>query len=387
MPTDLPFLIVGNVEYRRVQMFAAALRELSQPPPEIIGHRELLQDPARLLCLPDEPRSVRIDSTGESVEVEAALLRLGYGAATTVGVSSVSPAELTATPLRHGEIRCPHQRHLGFLSYLTSLRGSFAQRPSWTLLSPLASIAELFDKRATSRRYADLGLPVPEFIEDELGDPNQLREVLRDRGWRAAFIKLSSASSASCLAIYQPEPNILMTTMRRRPEGWFNSLRVQRVDDPRRVDEVLRFLLREGSQVERAVPKAKLDGAFFDCRILTVAGEPVFTVVRQNSHPITNLHLGGWRGDPEALRTLLPEGTWRSALRSCAVVAEAHGCFQLGVDVMFETDLRNHRILEANAFGDLLPGLERQGHSVYEWEILRVQTWAQSRRNAGPATD
>lgn len=376
MPPDLPFLVIGNIENRRVQMFCQALRHLGQPAPGLLPHADLIRDPARLLGLPDEPLLVRIDAAGENSEVEEALLCLGYEEALRAGVDAISPAALREAPLRHGEIRCPRQHHFGFLRYLRSLAAILEQRPSWRLLSPLASIAELFDKRAATKRYAGLGVPVPEALGGDLETPAELRAAARQRGWRSVFVKLTSASSASCLAVYQIEPNVVMTTIRRRPEGWFNTLRVQRVDQAPDVEEVLGFLLREGSLVERAVSKAKLGGAFFDCRVLMVAGEPAFVVARQNTHPITNLHLGGWRGDREALRELVPPAAWEAAMASCGRVAQAHACFHLGVDFLFESDLRSHRVLEANAFGDLLPGLTRDGHSVYEWEILRAREWA-----------
>jgi len=37
-----------------------------------------------------------------------------------------------------------------------------------------------------------------------------------------------------------------------------------------------------------------------------------------------------------------------------------------------------HRIVEANAFGDLLPGLLRDGKDGYEWQIERARLrWRQ----------
>jgi hypothetical protein len=36
---------------------------------------------------------------------------------------------------------------------------------------------------------------------------------------------------------------------------------------------------------------------------------------------------------------------------------------------MFEPDFVGHRVLEANAFGDLLPNLSLDGGSVWQWEI------------------
>ncbi|MEO6775629.1 MAG: hypothetical protein ABI467_21890 [Kofleriaceae bacterium] len=37
-----------------------------------------------------------------------------------------------------------------------------------------------------------------------------------------------------------------------------------------------------------------------------------------------------------------------------------------------EPDLVHHRVLEGNAFGDLLPNLERDGLDVYGWQIRRL---------------
>jgi len=356
-------------------MFCQALRELDQPAPEVFAHLDLVDNPALLERVTDVPRLVRIDAAGENAAVERALLRLGYNQASAGAGGSLSPDTLAAIPEQRGQILAPHQHHLGFLSYLAALQEVFERRPSWRVLSPTRSIAELFDKRATSRRYAALGIPVPEVVP-AVATPEELREAMRAVGVKAVFVKLSSGSSASCLAFYQltgTARGVVQTTIRRMSSGWFNSLRVQRVERPDDVDEVLGFLLREGSQVERAVPKARLGKGFMDLRVLVVAGEPAFKVVRQNSHPITNLHLGGWRGDEGAFREAVPDDALAAAMASCIAVDAAHACFQLGVDLMFEPGFRAHRVLEANAFGDLLPRLQRDGLDVYQWQIRAAE--------------
>src|SRR5262249_43350755 len=158
------------------------------------------------------------------------------------------------------------------------------------------SIVTLFDKRATSRIYGQLGIPVPRALEG-IDSPDELRAAMVRDGLSAVYVKLSCSSSASCLAILEAPTNgaphgALRTTIEIGNRGWYNSLRVRRYGAPSQVDAILEFLLREGSQIEESVPKARLDGAYFDCRVLVVAGEPAFTVVRTNTHPITNLHLG-----------------------------------------------------------------------------------------------
>lgn len=65
----------------------------------------------------------------------------------------------------------------------------------------------------------------------------------------------------------------------------------------------------------------------------------------------------------------MPEGAWQAAMESCRKVASLYRSLHVGLDVMFEPGLERHRVIEANAFGDLLPNLTLDGLSVYEWEI------------------
>ena len=120
--------------------------------------------------------------------------------------------------------------------------------------------------------------------------------------------------------------------------------------------------------------KALLDGRHSDCRVLVVKGEPAFTVVRTSLHPITNLHLGGQRGDPEALRALCPPAVFEEAMESCRRLGAHYGALHLGVDLLYERGFRGHRVVEANAFGDLLPNLTRDGLGTYGWEIRALFT-------------
>ena len=59
-------------------------------------------------------------------------------------------------------------------------------------------------------------------------------------------------------------------------------------------------------------------------------------------------------------------------MASCVATQRASGAFHVGVDLMLEPGLRDHRIIEGNAFGDLLPNLERDGLDVYGWQIRRL---------------
>lgn len=366
----IPWAILGNPENRRVGLFQEALAAGGRPPAEVVSWRAFLADPGALERLGDGPRLLRVDSFGEDFEVERALLRLGEDDARRdpLGPSVVGARALDATTFDLGRITSPRQLQLGLGRALDALARVLAARPAWRCLNPPDDVRELFDKRRTSARFAAAGVPVPPSLPSE-GPARALEERLLDQGERQVFVKLASGSSASCLGIWTlgPRPSFL-TTIEVARTGWYNSLRLRRYERRARIHELVDWLLREGSQVERAIPKARVEGRYFDLRVLVVGGEPAFRVVRTSPHPITNLHLGGRRGDAAALG--VGDAVWAGIEATGRAVGALYPrTLHVGVDVLVEADRRGHRVVEANAFGDLLPGLEREGLSVQGWEI------------------
>ncbi len=370
----MKFLLLGNPENRRVGLFQEALALEGLPLARVVSWEAFLADPGTLDALDDEPLAFRIDSAGENDAVERALLNRGYEAARHFGCRIISPRALAALAPSLGRIIAPRQAHLGFETALDELDGILRRHPRWRCLAPPRDIRELFDKRATSQRYASLGLPVPEALRG-VTDTATLLERVEALPWPSVFVKMSASSSASCLAVLRFEDGApsLRTTIEVARDGWFNTLRVRHVTARPQVRALLDFLLAEGSQIELEIPKAQLQGAYFDLRVLCIAHEPRFVVVRQNSHPITNLHLGGWRGELADLRAQVSEEAWASAMESCRRVARCYGALQVGLDLMFEPDFVRHRIIEANAFGDLLPRLELEGANVWQWQIREAR--------------
>ena len=376
----LPLLVIGNPQNRRVQAFLSALASRGRPPARVFAWESLLTAAGlrQLSDLPDVPMLVRLDSFGENFAVDRLLYARGYAAATAEGVSTIEPERALGLVEDRGLFLCPRQHHLGFLSVLDDLEAVFAAHPRWRILNPPSAIRQLFDKRLTSRLYHRLGVPVPPVI-DGVDNYDALRARLDERDCHAAYVKLASGSSASGLGLYQRrgDSESLLTSLELTRTGWYNNLKVRRYTDAARITAIVNALCREGAQVEESVDKARLDGRVFDCRVLVVAGEPAFIVVRTSSLPITNLHLGGTRGDLTALRAACPPEAWEAAMASCRTVHAAHGALHVGIDLLFEPRYVGHRVIEANAFGDLLPGLTHQGLSVYEWEIEASEAWSE----------
>jgi glutathione synthase/RimK-type ligase-like ATP-grasp enzyme len=372
-------IVIGNPENRRVAMFQGALVAQvdhlpalirgNPTPARVVAWIDLVEPgaPARLLA--GEPL-IRIDSFGENDAVERALLLRGEAAARTDGVPAISAAELAALPYELGKIVHPRQLHLGFLAVLAEIEAATAGA---RVLPPPSAIRELFDKVAASERWRALGIPMADPLR-LVHTPDEVRAAMRERGWPTVFVKLTSGSSASCLAMFTSNDagEHVLTTVEDTGRARFNTRKLQRLTTRDRIDRVLGFILGEGAIVERAIPKAKLDGAWFDLRVLAIDGEAAFVVMRTSPHPITNLHLGGLRGDVDALRARIAPAAWDAAMASAVAVQRATGAFHVGVDLMFEPDLVHHRVLEGNAFGDLLPNLERDGLDVYGWQIRRL---------------
>ncbi|HEY3807126.1 MAG TPA: STM4014 family protein [Kofleriaceae bacterium] len=349
-------IVVGNPANRRVTMFQDAMAAEGQPAARVIAWRDLIEPgaPARLLGDPRE--LVRIDSSGEDDAVERGLLARG-------GVTDLAPSQL-------GRIDHPRRLHDGFLAVLAEIEAATSHARH---VQPPPAIRLLFDKAACSERWRALGIPMPEPIES-VRSPDELRAKMRELAWPAVFVKLTSGSSASCLAMFTHTPGgeHVITTIEDTGAARFNTRKLRRLTARDQIDRTLGFILGEGAHVERAIPKARAHGRYFDLRVLAIDGVAAFVVMRTAPHPITNLHLGGLRGDVDELRARVGAAAWDAAMASAVAVQRASGAFHVGVDLMFEPNLRDHRVIEGNAFGDLLPNLQRDGTDVYGWQIRRL---------------
>ncbi|MFE0457958.1 STM4014 family protein [Kitasatospora sp. NPDC058965] len=334
--------VVGIPGNRRLTLFAAAARAAGLPEPTVLPWRDLLRGDVR----PAPGTLVRVDSPGEDEEVD----RLLRGPALGVGYAPTR-VEGTAAWYR------------GVTGALDRLAAAVRATPGAELLGDPAEIAAMFDKRATHRILTAARVPVPAALDQSAGPLlgwADLRERLAAAGLRRVFVKPAHASSASgVLALeFGPHGRLQATTSVELTAGVLhNSLRVRRYRDEREVAAIVDRLAPDGLQVERWIPKAAQHGRAADLRVVVVAGRATHAVVRTSRSPMTNLHLGGARGDlGAAVAAAGPR--WPELL---AVCERAAACFphspMVGVDLLPATGWQRFHVGEVNAFGDLLPGL------------------------------
>lgn len=368
------FAVVGNPENRRVAFFQEAVRAAG-PAARVVSWLQVLGGEA--VFEPGE--TVRIDSPGENAEVER-LLR---------GVDDPTRVEGSA------------RWYAGFLSAVGEVSRAASAAGAEVLTSP-GDIAALFDKRLCHALLEDAGVPVPASPTSgpraaRVRDWSDVRALMREHRMPRAFVKLAHGSSASgVLAVETAGPGRVRasTSVERDAEGrLFNSLRVRRYTTEREVGAIVDALAPDGLHIERWLPKASQRGRAADLRIVVVGGRATHAVVRTSLSPMTNLHLGGARGDLDEVRAAVSAvgGCWREALAMCERAAACFpGTLCVGVDLLPAAGWRRFAVGEVNAFGDLLPGLTglpgsgAEGLDTYAAQVAAVLDRARNHRAATP---
>ncbi|MFJ7899877.1 STM4014 family protein [Streptomyces sp. NPDC096198] len=331
------FAVVGNPGSRRVALFEEAVRAAGLPAPRVLAWARVLREGGAGFAA-DE--IVRLDSPGEDADVDR-LLRGGQDPTRVEGSG---------------------RWYASLMSAVRGLRGGVR-------LDDPDELAVLFDKRRCHAALTAAGVPVPFSPTSGGAAPpvrgwDDVRALMGEHRMARLFVKPAHGSSASgVLAVESAGGGRIRatTSVERGPDGrLFNSLRVRRYEDERQIAAVVDALAPDGLHLERWLPKASQHGRAADLRVVVVAGKATHAVVRTSVSPLTNLHLGGRRGDLDAVHAAVETAgaRWADVLGVCE---RAAACFPrtlcVGVDLLPAIGWRRFAVGEVNAFGDLLPRL------------------------------
>ena len=402
------YVIIGNPENRRIRLFQEALGRAGYLPAIVIAYsqllapsgrsREILHD-ALLRCPEDRSIVLRIDSFGESFDVEKRLIAYGddhlADGSEIAGDRGSRISAVSAMRLKEdvGRIRFPTQAFAGFQKLMCDIESIVLKMPNVYLHQMPRDIVTMFDKSRCHARMVGLGVPVAETLPN-VESFEHLVDRMASVNWTRAFVKLAMGSSASgVIALYLDSRQRIgrksgqtiraVTSMESCGTGvrrkFYNNLKLRVYHRVNEIRALIDYVCRERAHVEKWLPKATLGGRLFDLRVLVIAGKACHVVARTSRSPLTNLHLGNRRGDLDSLRRLMSRAQWKCTMSVAEQAASAFpSSLYMGVDVLLKPGFRDPTVLEVNAFGDLLPGVKCRGLSTYEAEIA-----SQSRRQRG----
>lgn len=375
-PSDCaPIAVLGAAAGPRADSFRAALSRFGSCA-AFFSYDAFLRQPEALEAALSPEAVLRFDSPDRETASLKALYRLGTVAAAEAGYAVLEGSALDARLAEPGAIGSPAQLAFGLKLALEEAAAIAARRAARLLAAP-SEVARTFDKTACAAHLQTHGIAVPRQIGPVSGFDDLITRMRHERMSRA-FVKLrfgSSAAGMTALALGPGGQIVAYTTAVLGANGTPHATRdLRRLVHHREIGAIIDALAPLGLHTEAWLPKAGVEGGGADLRLILVDGEPVFNIMRVSRHPMTNLHLGGERRSPDALRARAGEAAWEALIETCRAVGRAFpSCFMLGVDAAILAGDRRHAVFEVNAFGDHVKGVQYQGWSPQEWQILQYQ--------------
>ncbi len=354
------FVLIGNPENRRVHFFQEALQQAGQDTALVIPYLSILNVECQLAELLRDGDTVRIESPGENFSVEKKILVLG-------GLENASGLED-----ERGRIYHPRIWFQGFSRLMESIAQQIA---GLNCFNHPEDIIGMFNKPLCKKILPDHTLPsLPLFSSYD-----EFFAFAERQAYSRFFIKLNSSSSASGIVAYEynkrngKEQAYSTVELVHGIDGdrYYNSLKIKKYTTRDKIQNILDFLFAQGAMVESWIPKARHEDSSYDLRVVGIAGKRRHAIARLSRGPMTNLHLGNQRCAVDELE--LPTSTWQEIDILVEKTMQAFPrSLYAGLDILLPRNDKSPVLLEANAFGDLLPNLLHHGENTYLAEINAV---------------
>ncbi|HEX8613966.1 MAG TPA: STM4014 family protein [Telluria sp.] len=358
----MPVVLLGVRGGKREKLLQAALVTLGQPAAEVVDWAEWLAQPALLTAsLALRPCVFKIDSPGDDARVHGLLMHAGCAA---LGGGLPRLPDL-------GEIAVPQEWFAGFTLALQRVAAELSGLPHVQVMNAPHELLLMTDKLACQQHLAARGIPIPRFL-GPIDGYAQLCAVMDEHDLKQVFLKTRYGSSASGVVAYRRNgrgaEQATSSASLVQGEGGarlYNVKRLRTYNAQAEIAQLVDLLARQQTYAEAWIPKPRHGDGHFDVRVVTLGGQPAHRVARVGARMMTNLHLDNQRAD---VASLLGEKD-HAALEQTARVAAAafpHS-HVIGLDMVVRKG-RAH-VLEANAFGDLLPKLLWQGRDTYAAQL------------------
>lgn len=351
---DAPLAVFGAPGHRRVLRLQQALRDRGLREAAVIDYAERLHTAASPLALPQAddgtPTMIKLDAPAADADLYERLVQRGHR---VLERDDAPPSDIDRHALAHRDLW-----FAGFADLLHTLaREAEAAAGPIRWLNPVEEILRMCDKWAGREALAAAGVDVPPTL-GRVASYAHLRDLLDAHDCDRVFVKARYGSAAAGVVAYRrhrDDRELAWTTAEVVETGGhmqlFNRLSPQRCTDLARIAALIDALAAQDCYAEAWIPKPRAPGfadCCFDLRVIAFAGMPRQRMARIAAAPMTNLHLGNRRADPQSL---LGEDAWAQV---DATVRAAARVFPRSTMIGFDVIPGRDRcvVLEANAFGD-----------------------------------
>ncbi|PWF55387.1 STM4014 family protein [Massilia glaciei] len=357
----LPLVMLGAGGGKRVRHMQSARQHLGLPPATVLEWQAWLDRPAALAALLARPCGFKVEAPGDDPAIQHRMA--------TQGCALLGRA-LPDVPA-FGELAVSDAWFAGFSAAMRALAAQLDEFPHVRVVNAPHEIVIMTDKLACQQHLRSHDVPIPPLFGQIEGYAH-LRDLLDELGLDRVFVKARYGSSASGVIAYrrnrrgaEQATSSAHLVRGAGPTRLYNVKRLRTYTAHDEIAELIDLLASQHAYVEAWLPKPRTGGGHYDVRVVTLAGQPAHRVARVGARMMTNLHLDNQRADVD---TLIGE-VGRDALdavarRAAAAFPSSH---VIGLDLVLHND--KAKVLEANAFGDLLPGLLWRGHDTYAAQL------------------
>lgn len=346
---------------KRVRLLQAARAHLGLPPARVLAWRDWLDQPALLGAALAAPCVFKIEPPGDDPAAHLQLLHAGC---------RLLDRPACRAP-EHGELLAMGAWFAGFHAAMERLARQLSCLPQGRVVNAPAAICLMTDKLACQRHLAEHGVRTPALFGRVAGY-DHLQALLEQHDLDRLYLKARYGSSASGVVAYRRngagrQQATTSASIVRAGGGirLFNVKRIARYDKAGEIAALVDALAAQELYAEAWLDKPRCGNAHYDVRAVAIAGQPAHRVARLGAQMMTNLHLDNQRGDAATLLTAADMTALDAAVLQAARAFPASGV--AGYDVVVRRGQAH--VLEANAFGDLLPGLLWQGVDTYTAQL------------------
>ena len=360
----MPLTLLATQGSKRVRLMQAARAQQRLPPAQVLEWRDWLAQPALLQHALRQPGILKIEPPGDDPAAHLLLLRAGCRLLDRPPVAA--PA--------HGQLLAMDAWFAGFSHAMQDLAAQLARLPQARVFNAPGEITLMTDKLACQRHLAAHGVPIPVLLGPVHGYEH-LQSLLHEHQLDRVYLKPRYGSSASGVIAYRRNKagrqQATTSAALQHEDGaarLFNVKRMARYETAADIAALVDALAAQELYGEAWLNKPRCGDSHYDLRVVTVAGQPAHRVARIGSQMMTNLHLDNRRGDTSSL---LNAADLAALEQTAAQAARAFPASHVtGYDLVVRQGQAH--VLEANAFGDLLPGLLWQGIDTYTAQLAHA---------------